>query len=347
VIDLRSDTVTRPTPAMRRAMAEAEVGDDVYGEDPTVNRLESIAASIIGKERTLYVPSGTMGNQIAIAVHAERGSEVLCEARSHVIEHELASMAVISGCMPRPIPTTDGVLSADRIERMIRPAGPGLTRAGVIVVENTHNQASGAVTPPEPLGSIGDLAREHGIPLHMDGARIFNAAIACGRTAEEMTRAFDSVMFCLSKGLCAPVGSLLAGGVRFIEEARRWRKRLGGGMRQAGVLAAAGIVALETMRERLVEDHDKTRRLVEGLSGIPGLSLDVPDRLTNIVFVKVAGPRRHNHSIAERLKKRGVLVNAYGDERIRFVTHHDVSGDDIATALSALREVQDEHRADS
>lgn len=335
MIDLRSDTVTQPTDAMRRAMAQAEVGDDVYGEDPTVNRLQDLAASLTGMEAALFVPSGTMGNQIAIAVHARPGTEVICEARAHVIEYELASMAVISGCMPRPVAASFGILGAGLIERALRAELPGLTRPGVIVVENTHNLGGGAVTPPETLRGIGELARSRGIPLHMDGARIFNAALACGATAGDLARGFDSVMFCLSKGLCAPVGSMLAGSRAFIDEARRWRKRLGGGMRQAGVLAAAGIVALETMRERLVEDHDNARALADGLAAVPGVALDVPPLLTNIVYVRVAGPRWRNREMVASLKSQGILCNAVADDRIRFVTHHGISREEIGTAVAA------------
>ncbi len=336
MIDLRSDTVTHPTPQMRRAMAEAEVGDDVYGEDPTINRLQETAARIVGKEDALFVPSGTMGNQIAIAVHSRPGTEVIREARAHVIEYEMAAMAVVSGCMPRPVSTPDGILTAPLLEHALRPDGPGLTRAGVIVVENTHNLASGAVTLPEILAGISALARTRHLPLHMDGARIFNAALASGTTAESLAGQVDSVMFCLSKGLCAPVGSLLAGSRDFIAEARRWRKRLGGGMRQAGVLAAAGLVALETMRDRLAEDHDNARRLAERLAAIPGLTLDTPPILTNIVYVKVAGARSRNRAIVAELKTRGILCNAVGEDRIRFVTHHDVDRAAIETAAGAV-----------
>ena len=337
MIDLRSDTVTQPTPAMRQAMAEAPVGDDVYREDPTVNRLEEIAASLIGKEAALFVPSGTMGNQIAIAVHARPGTEVICEARAHVIEYEMASMAVISGCMPRPVATPDGILTAALIEGAMRPELPGLTRAGVIVVENTHNLASGAVTQPGQLEAIVALARGRSLPLHMDGARIFHAALATGMPADKLADGFDSVMFCMSKGLCAPVGSMLAGTRPFIDEARRWRKRLGGGMRQAGVLAAAGILALTTMRERLVEDHDNARRLADGLSSIPGLTLDIPALLTNIVYVRISGPRFRNRAISADLKTRGVLCNAVADDRLRFVTHHGITGHDIDAAIKQIK----------
>ncbi|MFQ5700569.1 MAG: threonine aldolase family protein [Acidobacteriota bacterium] len=340
MIDLRSDTVTQPTDAMRRAMADAEVGDDVYGEDPTVNRLESMACDVLGKRAAMYVPSGTMGNQIAIAVHAGRGSEVICEARAHVIEYELASMAVISGCMPRPVVTDDGLLTAERVEQVLRPRTPGQTRAGVIVIENTHNLAGGAVTPLESIEGIGRLARRNDIPLHMDGARIFNAAIACGVPAPALARACDSVMFCLSKGLSAPVGSILTGSEEFIAEARRWRRRLGGAMRQAGILAAAGLVALETMRDRLVEDHQTARALARGLARVPDVVLDTPDLLTNIVYGKFGLPPGRNRVVVRDLKQRGILCNPVGPDRIRFVTHRGITMDDIETTLRAVAAVQ-------
>jgi threonine aldolase len=321
---------------MRRAMAEAVVGDDVYGEDPTVNRLQEVASGIIGKQAALFVPTGTMGNQIAIAVHSRPGSEVICEARAHIVEYELASMAVISGCMPRPVATPDGILTEPLIDRALRPTVGLHTRPGVIVVENTHNLASGAVTPPGELRAIAALARDRKIPLHMDGARIFHAALATSTPASELAEGFDSIMFCLSKGLCAPVGSLLAGTREFVDEARRWRKRLGGGMRQAGVLAAAGLVALETMRDRLGEDHENAGRLAAGLAAIDGLRLDTPLLLTNIVYVKVAGRRWRNRDIVGELQRRGVLCNAVGDDRLRLVTHHGIGPIDIATALDAM-----------
>ncbi|HKY32779.1 MAG TPA: GntG family PLP-dependent aldolase [Candidatus Polarisedimenticolia bacterium] len=337
MIDLRSDTVTRPTPAMRRAMAAAEVGDDVYREDPTVNRLEETAAALVGKEAALYVPSGTMGNQIAIALHAPPGTEVVCEARAHVVEYELASMAVIAGCMPRPVASPDGILTAALIDEALRPDLPGLTRPGVIVVENTHNLAGGVVTPPAELKAVGGLARSRAIPCHMDGARIFNAEAACGVAARDLAAPFDTVMFCLSKGLCAPVGSLLAGRKETIDEARRWRKRLGGGMRQAGVLAAAGLVAMETMRGRLGEDHARARALAEGLRDIRGLTLEAPAPPTNILYARVAGPRWTNRALVQSLRARGVLCNAVGEARIRCVTHHDVGDAEIEQALGAFR----------
>lgn len=338
MIDLRSDTVTQPTAAMRRAMADAVVGDDVYGEDPTVNRLQEVAARLVGKEAALFVPTGTMGNQIAIAVHSRPGTEVVCEARAHIIEYELASMAVISGCMPRLVATSDGILTADLIDRTLRPDLPGLTRPGVIVVENTHNLASGAVTPPDELGAIVSLARGRGIPLHLDGARIFHAAVACGEPAARLADGFDSIMFCLSKGLCAPVGSMLAGTRAFIDEARRWRKRLGGGMRQAGVLAAAGLVALETMRDRLFVDHDNARALASGLRDIEGLTLQTPTMITNIVYVRVAGRRWRNRDIVAALKQGRVLCNAVAEDRIRMVTHEGIERSDVDVAIDAMRQ---------
>jgi len=336
VIDLRSDTVTRPTAAMRAAMAEAEVGDDAYGEDPTVNRLEEKAAALLGKEAALFTPSGMMANEIAIAVHADRGSEVICEPRSHVVEHELAAMAVISGCMPRYAPAPDGVMTAAIVERALRPDGAELARPGALVIENTHNMAGGAVTPVANMKEIAALARRRGVPIHLDGARIFNAAVALGVPASDIAQHADTAMFCLSKGLCAPVGSLLTGPRDLIAEARRWRRRLGGGMRQAGVLAAAGLVALDTMRERLAEDHATARSLYDGLKGIPGIEPSIPEPSTNMVYVTVKGPQGRHEKVRGALKERGLLCNAYGENRLRFVTHRDVTPQQIPAAVEAI-----------
>ncbi len=336
MIDLRSDTVTRPTEAMRKAMAEAEVGDDAYGEDPTVNKLEEKAAALLGKEAALFVPSGTMANQIAIAVHADRGTEVICEPRSHVVEHELASMAVIAGCMPRYAPAADGVMSAEIVERALRPEGAGLARPGASVIENTHNLAGGAVTPVANMQEIASLARRRGVPIHLDGARIFNAATALNVPAAALAAHADTAMFCLSKGLCAPVGSLLTGPRDLIAQARRWRRRLGGGMRQAGVLAAAGLVALDTMRERLAEDHANARSLYDGLRGIDAIEPSLPEPSTNMVYVTVKGSRGRHEKVRAGLKERGILCNAYGENRLRFVTHRDVTRQEIPSAVEAI-----------
>jgi len=289
-------------------------------------------------EAAMLVPSGTMGNQIAIAMHARPGTEVICEERAHVAQLEMASMAVIAGCMPRPVRAPDGIMTADLIQTALRPDLPNQTRPGLIVVENTHNLASGAATPPRHLEAIVRLAAARGIPTHMDGARLFNAATALGVEARELTPGFDSVSFCLSKGLSAPIGSLLCGKEKFVSEARRWRRRLGGGMRQAGVIAAAGIVALETMRDRLAEDHANAEALARGLESIDGLALETPETMTNIVYVRLAGPLDDNALLVERLRNEaGILCNPAGRDRVRFVTHRGIERKDIETVIDRVR----------
>ena len=269
IVDLRSDTVTRPTPAMRRAMAEAEVGDDVYREDPTVNRLQERAAEIFEREAALFIPSGTMGNQAAIKVHTDLGQEVICEQRAHIFNHEMGMMSAFAGCVPRTIWAEDGILTWDLIAPQVRGRSDHRARTGLVELENTSNLAGGSLYPLEVSNAICDQAHQAGLPVHLDGARIFNASVASGHSVVELTRKFDSVMFCLSKGLGAPVGSLLVGSKEFIEEARLVRKMLGGGMRQAGVLAAAGLVSLEETPKRLHVDHENARFLAEGLAEIP------------------------------------------------------------------------------
>jgi threonine aldolase len=337
VIDLRSDTVTRPTPEMRQAMAEAEVGDDVYREDPTVNRLEERAAEILGKEAALFVPSGTMGNQIAIKVHTRSGQEIICEERSHVFNFEMAAMAAVSGCLARTVPAPDGILTWDRIEERLRPGIYYFARTGLIALENTHNMAGGTVYPMETVREICDRAHALGLPVHLDGARIFNAATFLGRPVRELAAPFDSVMFCLSKGLGAPVGSLLVGRRAFIDEALRVRKLVGGGMRQAGVLAAAGLIALEKHPAKLAQDHCHARFLAEGLSQIPGLQVDVRSVQTNIVLFDVAGTGLTAGQFSARLKSRRVLINPVDERQLRLVTHSDVNDHDCAKALDAIR----------
>lgn len=339
MIDLRSDTVTKPTPGMRRAMAQAEVGDDVYGEDPTVNRLQERAAELLGFEAALFVPSGTMGNQVAVAVHTRPGQEVILEAQSHIYNVEMATMARFSGVQPRVVQGDRGVITAEQVQAAIRPKLYYLAHTGLVALENTHNAAGGRIFPLAVAREILTVAHAHGIPVHLDGARIFNAAVALGTPASELVRGFDSVMFCLSKGLGAPVGSMLCGSREFIEEARRVRKALGGGMRQAGILAAAGLYALEHHIERLAEDHENARILAEGLSGIPCLSVTPPE--TNIVLVEILrGPTAAE--LAERLKRRGVLVAPAGAgteaRKLRLVTHLDVSREDILRTIDLFRE---------
>jgi threonine aldolase len=323
VIDLRSDTVTKPTPAMRSAMAAAEVGDDVYGEDPTVHMLEASAARIFGREAALFVPTGTMGNQIAIKVHTQPGQEIVCEARAHIVDWEMAMAASFSGCQLRPIVAERGILTWQHIEPALKQASTHHASTGLIALENTHNMAGGTVTPLSVFGEIWNGAREYGIPLHLDGARIFNASVALRIPVAELTSGFNTVMFCLSKGLCAPVGSMLVGSRKTIERARMIRKALGGGMRQAGVLAAAGLIALEEMPKRLHEDHANARFVAEQLAGLPQIGLDLTTVQTNIVIFTLNAEGKANELVA-RLKQRGVLCGTVGRNSVRFVTHRDV-----------------------
>jgi threonine aldolase len=339
VVDLRSDTVTRPTPEMRRAMAEAEVGDDVYAEDPTVNRLQARAAEIFGREAALFVPSGSMGNLVAILCHTRPGGEIICEERGHICQFEMASMSAIAGCMPRTTFVDDGILSWERIEPQIRPKIYYRAQTALIALENSHNMAGGTVYPQHVSDEICDRAHGAGIPVHLDGARIFNAAVALGRSVAELTRKCDSVMFCLSKGLGAPVGSMLLGSREFIDAARIKRKLLGGGMRQAGVLAAAGLVALEKSPARLHEDHENAQFLAQRLSELPGVRVDLKKVQTNIVFFDVSATGRSATAICAELAKRHVLCGATGPHAIRMLTHCDVDRAGVERAVSELRAV--------
>jgi threonine aldolase len=336
-IDLRSDTVTKPTDAMRRAMAEAEVGDDVYGEDPTVNRLEQRAAAIFEKEAALFVPTGTMGNQIAVRLHTQHGQEVICERRAHIVDWEMAMVSAFSGCQLRQVEGERGVLCWERIAAAI--AAPIYYRAqtGMIALENTHNMAGGTVTSLAVLEEVWAGAAERGLPVHLDGARVFNAAAALGMPVSALTRGFATVMFCLSKGLCAPVGSLLVGSRVLMERGRSIRKMLGGGMRQAGVLAAAGLIALEEMPARLHEDHANARRMAEQIAGLGACLIDLETVQTNIVIFRPEG--RTAAEIVAGLKARGVLCGTASAEEVRFVTHRDVDGAACERAVSALRKV--------
>jgi threonine aldolase len=335
VIDLRSDTVTKPTDAMRAAMASAEVGDDVYGEDPTLNRLEQRAAAIFEREAALFVPTGSMGNQIAVRLHTQPGQEVICEAHSHIVDWEMATLATFSGCMPRTLAGDRGVLTWQNIRAAIAPKIYFRAPTGLVWVENTHNMAGGTVTPLEVLEEVWAGAREAGLPTHCDGARIFNASVATGKTVAAMTRGFDTVMFCLSKGLGAPVGSMLVGSRAMMERARSLRKALGGGMRQAGVLAAAGLIALEQMPERLGEDHANARLMAERLAIMPSVEIDLGAVQTNIVIFSLHAGGDAAHFVAE-LKKEGILASAIGPDRVRLVTHMDVSLADCEQAASVM-----------
>jgi len=336
-IDLRSDTVTRPTQAMRAAMAAAEVGDDVYGEDPTVNLLEASAARIFGREAGLFVPTGTMGNQIGIRLHTQSGQEIICESRSHIVDWEMGMAAVFSGCQLRAVTAEHGIVTWKHIEPVIKRASVHNAPTGLISLENSHNMAGGTVTPLSIFGEIWNGAHEIGIPLHLDGARIFNASVALNVPVAVLTSGFNTVMFCLSKGLCAPVGSMLVGNRKAIERGRMIRKALGGGMRQVGVLAAAGLIALEEMPKRLAEDHANARYIAEKLSDLPQVELDLAAVQTNIVIFGLKEPRKPEELVA-RLKQRGVLCGAVGTNSIRFVTHHDVDRAACETAAKAAVE---------
>ena len=336
VVDLRSDTVTQPTAAMRRAMAEAEVGDDVYGEDPTVNKLQEKAAARLGTEAALFVPSGTMGNQIAVNIHTEPGDEVITEELSHIYNFEMGAMAAISGALPRAIPVQDGAMEVDAIRKAIRPKNYHRSQTRLITVENTYNFGGGSLYSIERSREITEFAKDAGIRVHLDGARIFNAAVALGCEAKELAKGFDSVMFCVSKGLCAPVGSLLCGKRAFIEKARSLRKLLGGAMRQAGILAAAGIVALDEMVDRLAEDHENAHVIAENLALIDGIRID-PDKVrTNVVIFEITKPKMSGHQLVVALTKRGILSNPVDETRIRLLTHHDVSRKDSLQACEAI-----------
>lgn len=340
LIDLRSDTVTRPTAAMRRAMAEAEVGDDVYGEDPTVNRLQERAAEMLGKEAALFVPSGTMGNQTCIRLHTRPGTEIITEERSHIFNYEMGASAVISGVTCRTVRGEDGLLNWDLVAEAIHKSAPYyVTPTSLIALENSHNMAGGAVLPLSVMNDICDRAHALGLPVHLDGARIFNAALALGTTAEEIARPFDSVMFCLSKGLGAPVGSLIAGKKDFIQEAISVRKLLGGGMRQVGVLAAAGMIALEESPKLLAEDHANAKRLAEGLAEIGGVSID-PERVqTNIVIFDISATGLTTAQFSSELKSAGVLANGINPREMRMVTHYDVNSEGIDKTLLAAKKI--------
>jgi threonine aldolase len=337
LIDLRSDTVTRPTAEMRGAMAAAEVGDDVYGEDPTINLLERRAAEIFGREAALFVPTGTMGNQIALRLLTQPGQEIVCDARAHILDWEMASAAVFSGCLVRAIPTPHGMLTWKDVEPVIYGKGTFRAATGAIEVENTHNMAGGRVTPPADMQEIVARAKDKKMGVHLDGARIFNAATALGMDVKTLTRGFDTVMFCLSKGLCAPVGSMLVGSEEHMAQARIYRKALGGGMRQAGVLAAAGLIALEHMPKRLHEDHANARLLAEALVNIEGVEIDPETVETNIVIFRV-GAGLSAAEIVARLKARGILTSTVGPSLIRLVTHNDVSRGHCMRAAEVLTE---------
>jgi threonine aldolase len=337
MIDLRSDTVTRPSPEMRAAMAAAEVGDDVYGEDPTVNLLERRAAEAFAREAALFVPTGTMGNQIAIRLHTQPGQEVIAESRAHILDWEMATTAVFSGCLIRAVAAEGGILTWKHIEPVIQPYGALRAPTGLIEIENTANLAGGRCTRLTVLEEIWANAQERKLPTHLDGARIFNAAVALGVDVVTLTRGFDTVMFCLSKGLGAPVGSMLVGSAELIARARIYRKALGGGMRQAGILAAAGLIALEQGPKRLHEDHANARLLAEALANTPGVTINLKSVETNIVIFRVTAGHGAP-DLVSRLKARGILASAFSPDAIRLVTHLDVSRGDTIDVAEALTE---------
>ncbi len=338
-IDLRSDTVTQPTPAMRRAMMEAEVGDDVFGEDPTVNRLQAMAARLMGKEAALFVTSGTQGNIVSLLAHCGRGDEAIVGHLSHTYLYEQGGMAQLGGIHPRVLLNRpDGTLDLDDVVAAIRPVNDHFPRSRLLVLENTHNRCYGSPLTPEYVRQAAEIAHDHGLQVHVDGARIFNAAIALGVDVQELVAPADSVTFCLSKGLSAPIGSVVCGSKAFIARARRARKVLGGGMRQAGVLAAAGIVALTEMVDRLAEDHANARRLAEGLAQIPGFEVNLARVHTNIVYFDVVNGAAAQ-TIEARSKEAGILVLATGPHRIRAVTHYGIDAADIEEALDVFERV--------
>jgi len=339
IIDLRSDTVTRPSAEMRRAMAEAEVGDDVFIEDPTINRLQNRAAQIFGREAGLFVPSGTMGNLSCIIAHTRPGQEVICEEAGHIYNLEMASMSAVGGVLPRVISAPNGILSWEMVRTAIRPKIYYRPQTALVSLENTHNMAGGTVYPTEVVEEICDKSHERDLKVHLDGARIFNAATYLKQDVAAMTRKFDSIQFCLSKGLGAPVGSMILGSREFIERCRSIRKMLGGGMRQSGVLAAAGLIALENGPKRLQEDHDNAQFLARQLAEISGIGIDPAKVQTNIVIYSVKPGGMLTADFLAALAKRNVFAVPVDEYRVRMVTHLDVNRSDIETAVGAVREV--------
>ena len=338
IADFRSDTVTKPTPEMRRAMTEAEVGDDVYGDDPTVNRLQETAAAIMGKEAGLFVPSGTMGNALALTVHTQSGDEALMDSEAHSMIYEVGMPAVIARVLTRQFRSVGGVPDVEDVKASFHEESLHSARTSLLVLENTHNRAGGAIIPLSIMRELQSAARERGAKLHLDGARLFNAAIASGIAARDFAACADTVTFCLSKGLGCPIGSVLCGSVEFISRARRVRKMLGGGMRQAGILAAAGLYALEHHIERLADDHANAQKLAAGIKDLPGVALaaDVP---TNMVYFNTTGPAE---DFTRQLFEKGVSCLASGPNRIRMVTHLDINAADVEKAIDAIRPIAGE-----
>jgi threonine aldolase len=344
IVDLRSDTLTLPTPEMREARARAEVGDDVWGEDPTVQRLEATAAARLGMEAALFVASGTMGNLVSVVAHTQAGQEVVLDLDSHIYNYEVAGGTIVGHVQMRPIKTERGFLTPEQVQEALRPANIHIPPTGLVCLENTHNRHGGTCCTPEEIGAVAAVAHGAGVPVHIDGARLFNAVVALKRDPREFTQAVDSVTFCLSKGLGAPVGSIVCGSAAFVARAKRVRKMVGGGMRQVGVLAAAGLISLERMVERLAEDHVNARTLAEAVATMPALSVDLASVQTNIVIIRVdRGDRARSVAATDELVKgcaaRKVKIHAMGPTAIRCVTHKDVDAEDIRRAVDAFREL--------
>lgn len=339
MIDLRSDTVTKPTQEMREAMFKAEVGDDVYREDPTVNRLEEIAAEMLGKEAALFVTSGTQGNQVAILTHTRPGEEVILEAESHIFYYEAGAASALAGVQVRTIAGNRGQMPISDIQKSIRDTDIHVPRTALIALENTHNRAGGAVLPPEYMKEVSFLAKDKNIPIHLDGARLFNASVALNIDVKELTQYVDTVQICLSKGLSAPMGSILAGSKDYIETARKWRKRLGGGMRQAGLMAAPGIIALTKMVDRLKEDHNRAKNLAHGIEQVEGLRVDVSSVETNILLLDVKGLGTTAKSFMDEMHKYEIFGSVFGEYIIRLTTHREITDEDIDNTIKAIKEI--------
>lgn len=338
IVDLRSDTVTRPTPEMYRAMAEAPLGDDVLGDEPTVAKLESLSAALFAMEAAVFVPSGTMGNQIAIAAQTQPGDAIIIEEEAHVLYYEVGAPAVLNGVMTRTVPSQHGFMDPNDVERAVMKRSLHTPGTAILCLENTHNRAGGTIMPAEHMSAYREIADRHGLKIHLDGARVFNAAVAEGRTVRDVTRGCDSVSFCLSKGLASPIGSVLVGSHEMIDRARVWRKRLGGGMRQSGILAACGIVSLTSMVDRLAEDHRRARQLANALVPLRGLTVDLDSVQTNMVLIETEGP---SERWLDALKERDIWALPPSPNRIRCVLHNDVDDAGIDRAVTAFAECAD------
>ncbi len=336
MIDFRSDTITRPTPEMRQVMAQAEVGDDVFGDDPTVNRLQEMMAEMCGKQAALFVPSGTMGNQVSLKTHTVPGDEIIVERNAHIFNYESGSPGMLSGVQVYPIEGDKGVITAEQIAGAIRPDNIHHPTTRLICLENTHNRAGGTIFPMSEIQRIHALAREHNIALHLDGARLWNASVATGIPLKEYCRYFDSVQLCFSKGLGAPIGSIIVGDADFIERARYFRKAFGGGMRQVGILAAGAIYAVEHHFQRLAEDHRRARRLAEAIAELPGVSIDLDTVQTNIVIFEFGTAYLSAEEFVQKLRQQHILMIHFGTAKIRAVTHLHITDEDIETTISAM-----------